>query len=213
MGKLRANDFAIFRHIFDKGGNVVDATLATLLCNGIATMQSMGIGGGFVMNMFINGRAITLNAKEVAPIAVQNDTFQTENDYKYGPLAIGTPGEVLGYWELHQKYGRLLWSQLIEPSVKLCENGIMLSKHMSDAISPNIVNDPNLRETFFNNVTGYPYKAGDHIYPPKQLCKTYRTLAERGGDAFYRGELADDIAADLKDIGSIITKQDLLEYR
>lgn len=66
---------------------------------------------------------------------------------------------------------------------------------------------------FTNNSTGLPYKAGDHVYPPRQLCETYDTLAQKGGNVFYEGELADQIAEDLKDAGSIITKQDLREYQ
>lgn len=131
--------------MFDKGGNVVDAAIATLLCNGIATMQSLGIGGGFVMNLLINGRTVTLNAKEVAPIAVTNETFKTEDDYRLGPLSIGTPGEVLGYWELYRKYGSLPWKDLVQPSVKLCEDGVILTKHMSDALRPHLFQDDNLR--------------------------------------------------------------------
>lgn len=64
-----------------------------------------------------------------------------------------------------------------------------------------------------NNKTGLRYKAGDYVYPPKQLCETYRTIAEKGGEEFYSGELADKIVEDLKDVGSIVTKQDLQEYR
>lgn len=131
--------------MFVRGGNVVDAAIATLLCNGIATMQSLGIGGGFVMNLFINGRSITLNAKEVAPIAVNNETFKTQEDYHDGPLSIGTPGEIKGYWELYRKYGSLPWKDLIQPSIKLCEDGMILSKHMSDSIGPHLEGDENLR--------------------------------------------------------------------
>lgn len=138
-------DFTLRRQVLNDGGNVVDATLSTLFCNGIATWQSLGIGGGFVMNMFINGKAMTLNAKETAPAALRNESFKTEKDYQMGPLSIATPGEVLGYWELHKNYGSLKWKDLIEPSIKLCENGITLTKHMSDAISPELINDPHLK--------------------------------------------------------------------
>lgn len=57
------------------------------------------------------------------------------------------------------------------------------------------------------------YPIGTHIYPAKQLCDTYKYIAENGGEDFYTGHLADLIVEDLKDIGSVITKQDLQEYR
>lgn len=84
--------------IFDQGGNVFDATIATLLCNGITTAQSMGIGGGFLMNIWLHSekKSITLNAKEVAPLKATKDMFKTPEEYKSGPLAIAVPGEVKG---------------------------------------------------------------------------------------------------------------------
>lgn len=118
----------------EDGGNVADAAIATLFCNGIATLQSLGIGGGFVMNLFIGGKAYTLNAKDVAPINSKNETFKTKQDYEHGPLAITTPGEIKGYWELHKRFGSKKWKDLIQPAIELCERGIELTEHMHDAL-------------------------------------------------------------------------------
>lgn len=68
------------------------------------------------------------------------------------------------------------------------------------------------RNIFYNNETGLPYKAGEHIRLSRELCDTYRKLATNGGDDFYNGALAKLIAEDLKDIGSIITEEDLKAY-
>lgn len=54
-----------------------------------------------------------------------------------GPLSIAIPGEVLGYWELHKRFSLMKWKDLIEPTIKLCENGFVLSKHMSDSFRMN----------------------------------------------------------------------------
>lgn len=69
------------------------------------------------------------------------------------------------------------------------------------------------RSMLFNNQTGEKRKLGDVIYPPKTLCNTYKTLAETDGDEFYKGNLADLIVDDLRDLGSIITKEDLQTYK
>lgn len=69
------------------------------------------------------------------------------------------------------------------------------------------------RDVFFNNQTGERLKYGDIIYPQKSLCNTYKTLAETDGNDFYSGNLADLIVDDLRDLGSIITKDDLQNYR
>lgn len=131
----------------ESGGNVADSAIATLFCNGIATMQSQGIGGGFIMNLFIGGKAYTLNAKDVAPINLKNDTFKVEADYQHGPLSIATPGEVKGYWDLHKRFGSMRWKDLIQPSIELCEQGLELTEHMYDAVllQPGNITDPYLR--------------------------------------------------------------------
>lgn len=66
---------------------------------------------------------------------------------------------------------------------------------------------------FVDSETGEVYPAGTHVHPVEQLCDTYRMIGENGGDDFYTGRLADLIAEDLKNAGSVITKQDLSEYK
>lgn len=107
----------------------------------------MGIGGGFVMNVYLHEqkKAFTLNAKEIAPLAATEDMFKTVGDYTEGPLSIGVPGEVKGYWELHREHGSLPWKSLLEPTIKICEAGIKLSKHMSDFIENRLTKDNHLR--------------------------------------------------------------------
>lgn len=69
-----------------------------------------------------------------------------------------------------------------------------------------------IRDSFFINGTNTPHQPGDLIIMPKELCNTYKMLSENGGDDFYTGALADLIAQDLKDLGSIVTKEDLQSY-
>lgn len=100
-------------------------------------MQSMGIGGGFVGNIYKSKdkKAYSVNAREVAPLKVRADMFKTEQDTYKGPLSIGVPGEIKGYWELYKRFGGSVpWKDLIEPSIKLCETGFVMSKHMSENI-------------------------------------------------------------------------------
>lgn len=116
------------------GGNVADAAIATLFCNGIATMQSLGIGGSFTMNMLISGKAYTLDARDVAPLNLKSEDFKTSEEYLNGRLAIATPGEVRGYWELHKRFGSMKWKDLIQPTIDLCENGMEFTEHMRYAL-------------------------------------------------------------------------------
>lgn len=128
------------------GGNVADAAIATSFCNGIATMQSQGIGGGFIMNLFIGGKAYSLNSRDVAPINLKNETFKSAWDYGYGTLSIGTPGEVKGCWELHKRFGSMKWKDLIQPAIDLCERGIEITHHMRFGLEVRgNITDPYLR--------------------------------------------------------------------
>lgn len=109
----------------------------------------MGIGGGFIANIYIHSekKAYTLNAKETAPSAVTEDMFQTPDEYLDSVKTIGIPGEIKGYWELHKKYGSMEWKDLVEPTIKLCEEGFQLSQHMSDSIGYRLklINDTELK--------------------------------------------------------------------
>lgn len=133
--------------MLSRGGGVVDAAIATMFCTGIIVGQSAGIGGGFLMNLYLHDerKSITLNAKEVAPAAVHDDMFPDRQSYLDGVKAAGVPGEVKGYWELHQKYGKLEWKELIEPSIKICDEGFSLTLHMYDNIYESMRNDTNLK--------------------------------------------------------------------
>lgn len=74
----RLNDFYCYRDILDKNGTAVDAAIATMFCNGVVTMQSMGLGGGFLMTIYKKdeGKAYFLNAREKAPLAAKSELYK-----------------------------------------------------------------------------------------------------------------------------------------
>ncbi|KAG4075074.1 hypothetical protein HA402_008139 [Bradysia odoriphaga] len=214
--------FHYFRSIMQKNGSVIDATISAMFCLGLTSMQSMGLGGGFLMNLFIEkeGKAYTINARERSPILARNESYNAhkseQNKMFTGPLSIAIPGEVLGYWELHKRFSVMKWNELIEPTIKLCENGFVLSKHMADSfrLHSGIKDIPYYREMFLNPDTGYmPRKPGSIVKPPPSLCSTYRLLAKNGGKDFYTGQLAEFIVSDLREMGSVITRRDLELYK
>lgn len=196
----------------------MDVTLATVFCLGMTNMQSMGIGGGFIMNIYIRKekKAYTLDAREIsARLASEKMHLHDPRTTNEGPLSIATPGELKGYHEVYKRFGTLPWRDLIAPAIKLCEDGFAMSKHMEDSlrINPLVKNDDTLRKMFYNETVGDFIRMGAWVQPDKALCTTMRQIADRGGDDLYNGKLADDLAADLKDLGSIITRQDLAEYK
>ncbi|XP_021706727.1 gamma-glutamyltranspeptidase 1 isoform X1 [Aedes aegypti] len=206
----------IGRDILQKNGTVVDAALATMFCAGLSNMQSMGIGGGFIMNIYIKkeNKAYTLDAREITAIAAtQNMHLHDPLTTNEGPLSIATPGELKGYWEAHKRFGKLKWKEVMEPTLNICRNGFEMSKHMSDSlhVNLNVKNDQGLRQMYFDEATGTFHKPGT-VIKPEQLCNTLQYIAENGGNSLYEGELLDQFAEDLKDMGSIITKEDLEKY-
>lgn len=191
--------------------------IATLFCEGIAVPQSMGLGGGFVAMLYRKeaNTIETITARERAPLASTEDMFGNSTNVE-GILSMATPGELKGYWEMHQKYGRVPWRVLIEPSIKLCRNGHIVSRYLADALvryDAIIKAEPSLREIFVNPATSQVWKFQDRIKRP-QLAKTLEIIAEEGVDAMYtaNGTIARLLADDIKAFGGIITVDDLVQY-
>ncbi|XP_049278137.1 glutathione hydrolase 1 proenzyme-like isoform X1 [Anopheles funestus] len=206
----------IGRDLLKRNGSAVDATIGTMFCAGLTNLQSMGLGGGFVMNIYRREerRAYTLDAREIAAGKATEDMHlhdpSTTNE---GPLSVAVPGELKGYWEAHQRFGQLAWSEVLRPTQELCRAGIPISKHMQDSLSFNskALTDERIRDLFTDPATGRRKLQGDYIRPTK-LCDTLDRIALEGGNTLYQGTLADDFAADLHDMGSIITMDDLRSY-
>ncbi|XP_022108894.1 gamma-glutamyltranspeptidase 1-like isoform X2 [Acanthaster planci] len=208
----------IGRDIMTRGGSAVDAAIAALLCVSLHNCQSMGVGGGFFMVHYNarTGNADVLDARERAPLAAFETLYENETDdaSTLGGLAIAVPGEIAGYWTAHQRYGVLPWSDLFQPSIKLAEEGLVVGAALARAISAResvIKADPSLSEILLKS-NGEILREGDRMTNLK-LAETFKKLAEGGEDVFYRGDLGDDIVADIADRGGIITKEDLKEYK
>ncbi|XP_043528062.1 scoloptoxin SSD14-like isoform X2 [Frieseomelitta varia] len=205
--------------ILEKNGSAVDAAIAAMICNGLVNMQSMGIGGGFFMTIYdkASKRAYTLTARDRAPLAANATMYdgKPKEASFIGPLAIAVPGELAGYWEAHQRFGKLPWADLFRPSIELCEEGYNLTKIQHDGFrynAKNIYKDRVLKELFVDPSTNDFYKPGT-IIKPRMLCKTLRIIAEKGVSEFYNGTLGKLLVEDLQKKGSIITTKDLNNYR
>ncbi|XP_076654629.1 scoloptoxin SSD14 isoform X2 [Halictus rubicundus] len=207
------------KSILEKNGSAVDAAIASMICNGLVNMQSMGIGGGFFMTIYEKQTqtAYTLIARDKAPLAANATMYEGKPDDAsfIGPLAIAVPGEVAGYWEAHKRFGKLQWAELFEPSIELCETGYNLTKIQYDGFqfnTKNIYNDPILKNLFVDPKTNDFYGPGS-VIKPKELCKTLRTIAKNGAPEFYNGTLGKLLVQDLQSKGAILTTKDLNSYR
>ncbi|XP_072949395.1 glutathione hydrolase 1 proenzyme isoform X2 [Epargyreus clarus] len=207
----------IGRHILSKDGSAVDAAIAVMFCNSLLNQQSMGIGGGFFMTVYIKEeqKAYTVIAREKAPGAATEDMFHGSFDKaSKSPLAVAVPGELRGMWAAYKRWGKLPWESLVNPTLEFCKYGYPVSKYLYDGIekASYIKNDPNLRKTYYNTSQRQFHRPGTIVKPSEAFCKTLKIIAERGGDELYNGSLATEFLDDLQRAGSIISADDLKNY-
>ncbi|KOX78785.1 Gamma-glutamyltranspeptidase 1 [Melipona quadrifasciata] len=203
--------------ILNKGGSAVDAAIAALLCEGVASLHSMGLGGGFLMTIWdaTTKTANYLNAREVAPSGAHKDMFQSDpNLAMFGGLAVAVPGELLGYWEAHQKYGKLSWSTLFEPTITLCATGSRVNKYLASYLvnyESSIRAEKSLAQILINPETNATWKVGDRIKRPR-LAETLKLIAQNGPSIFYNGSIADILVEEIRSFKGIIKKEDFQNY-
>jgi gamma-glutamyltranspeptidase / glutathione hydrolase len=197
------------------GGNAIDAAVATALAAGIVSPSKCGIGGygGHAMVGLAQGKKITaIDFDSVAPAAARADMFPLNeqgnvigNINSAGWLAAGVPGTAAGLELALQRYGTRSLRDLLTPAIQLCEEGVhvVAVKGIDDASR----NDPR------------PEAAqGGNLPPEKQrnlaLARMLKTFASRNSfDSFYRGDIADTIAASFQKGGGVVTKKDLAAFR
>uniref|UniRef100_A0A182RIR1 Gamma-glutamyltransferase n=1 Tax=Anopheles funestus TaxID=62324 RepID=A0A182RIR1_ANOFN len=212
---------AIGAQIFRLNGTAADAAIATLFCEGVTCPQSMGLGGGFLLTIYDrkNGTIETLNARETAPAASERNMLRVakERGQDTRGLTVAVPGELKGYWELHQRYGRLEWATLVQPTIELCERGHLVTPYLSrilQRVESQLYAEPSMREVFINPVTNRTWQEGDTIKRLK-LAESLRIVAKEGVDSMYsrNGTLLNMLMKDLRSFGSIIDEEDFLSYR
>eukprot|EP00058_Branchiostoma_floridae_P026463 XP_002611954.1 hypothetical protein BRAFLDRAFT_60348 [Branchiostoma floridae] len=175
----------------------------------------MGIGGGFFMTVYNKetNTADIINARETAPAGASENMYASASSTT-GGLAVAVPGEIRGYWEAHQRYGKLPWRDLFLPAIQLAEEGFCIGKAMAIAIerTKDLIQSPDshMCDVFCdenNNVLGE-----NQIMKWPKLAETLRAVADGGADAFYTGDIARNLAKDIQDANGIITEQDLRDY-
>ncbi|MBU6519090.1 gamma-glutamyltransferase [Pantoea sp. B270] len=208
--------------ILKQGGNAVDAAIAVGFALAVTHPQAGNLGGGgFMLLRTAAGRTTAIDFREMAPARASRDMFldkQGNADSKLSltsHLASGTPGTVAGFALAAQKYGTLPLSTLLAPAIKLARDGIIVNDALADDLATygkeNLINHDNSRAIFYK-VDGQPYQKGDRLVQ-KNLAHSLQLIAQQGPDAFYKGKIADEIAAEMAQHGGLIGKADLAAYR
>ena len=203
-----------------KGGNAVDAAVATAFALAVTWPTAGNIGGGgFLVYYGADGEATTFDFREKAPLAATEDMylgedgFVRDNSNHEGILAVGVPGTVAGLAMAHRKFGNLEWSELVAPAVKLANEGIPISWKLHDDFKERKEHwdkYPSSAEIFLKE-DGAFYQPGD-TWAQKDLGSTLKRIQQRGADGFYGGETAKLIADFMAKNGGIITLEDLERY-
>ncbi|WP_414147956.1 gamma-glutamyltransferase [Erwinia sp. BNK-24-b] len=208
--------------VLKQGGNAVDAAIAVGYALAVTHPQAGNLGGGgFMLIRTASGRTTAIDFREMAPIKASRDMFldaQGNADSKKSltsHLASGVPGTVAGFALARQKYGTLPLAQLIAPAIKLAEKGIVVNEALADDLKVYgkevLVNHPNSKAIFYKP-DGQPYARGEKLVQ-HNLAHSLRLIATLGPDAFYKGEIADQIAAEMTQNGGLIGKADLANYK
>lgn len=209
--------------ILKKGGNAVDAAVAVGFALAVTYPSAGNIGGGgfMIIRSPDTKEAVALDFREMAPGRATDDMYlDDKGEYVkekslYGYLAVGVPGTVKGFELAVEKYGSLKWGDVIGPSIELAEKGFRLNKRRADSFNWLKKRFKHGTEEFFrifSKPDGSEFKEGD-IFIQKDLAGSLRMIAEHGSDAFYKGQIAESIARDMKKHGGLITKEDLGSYK
>uniref|UniRef100_A0A2P2JYS8 Glutathione hydrolase n=1 Tax=Rhizophora mucronata TaxID=61149 RepID=A0A2P2JYS8_RHIMU len=198
-----------------QGGHAVDAAVATTLCVGVVNPMSSGIGGGafMVVRSSSTSKTQAFDMRETAPLAASQNMYANHINDKYlGPLSIGVPGEIAGLYEAWLQHGRLAWSTLFQPAIKLARDGFVVAPYLGLHIASNaekIMNNAGLWRVFAPN--GKLLRAGDRCYNV-ELARTLEAVAEQGPRVFYNGTIGEKLVKDIREAGGIITMEDLKNY-
>ncbi|CAO0798915.1 unnamed protein product [Mucor circinelloides] len=212
---LKLDSISDFCLVLKKGGNAVDAAIASTLCIGVIDSFATGIGGGgFMLIRSPNGTFEFIDFRETAPEKATRDMFvQNPELAKIGALSIGVPGEIRGLELAHKRHGKLAWSQLFEPSIHIARHGFKATELLAVRVATDSEWMQNLTEwsdVYYRN--GKPIQQGDLIKRP-QLADTLETISKLGADAFYEGEIAKQLVDTIQSAGGIVTLEDFKAYR
>ena len=204
----------VSQEILNKGGNAVDAAIATGFALAVTYIDAGNIGGGGFMTIKMNDEVAFLDYREKAPKAAHRDMYLDENgdviEYStlIGGQAVGVPGTVAGFWKAHQRFGKLPWEELVNPAIKLAEEGFLPAKILVDDIQ-------SMKDWFKDKTNFSKYflsiNASENFKQP-ELANTLRRIAKFGADDFYSGETAKLIVEQMKESDGLITMEDLNSY-
>ncbi len=203
--------------VLRRGGNAVDAAVATHFALAVVNPEAGNIGGGgFLVVRMADGTTAALDFREAAPMGASRDMFldaqgNLTDRSLVGHLAAGVPGSVAGMWEAHRRFGSLPWAELVQPAVNLAE-GIVVHERLAGSLrayGERFRRFPATAAVFLPG--GRVPRVGDR-FVQRDLAETFRRIARDGRDGFYRGRTAELVEEEMRRGGGLMTRADLARY-
>lgn len=203
--------------ILKKGGSAVDAAIAANAVLGLVEPTGCGIGGDLYAIVWQqkDQKLHGLNASGRSPASLTLDMLKAQGNKipSYGPLPVSVPGAVDGWFELHDKFGKLPMTELLAPAIHYAENGFPVSELIAYYLDKSVSvrgKYPGFKEVFMPN--GHMPKKGE-IFKNPALGQTYRKIAKGGRDAFYKGDIAKEIDRYMIANGGYLSYDDLASHK
>lgn len=193
-----------------RGGNAVDAAIAANAVQGVVAPETCGIGGDLFALVHVPGDPIPYCLNSSGWAGSNNTAASVAEDSmpRFGPHSVTIPGCVAGWQELHERFGRLPFDELLGRAIEYAEDGFFVSEELATSL------DRRGSELIGQEI-------GDTLMPGERpppietrlrrpdLGATLRGVAARGRDAFYRGHVAGEVS---RAVGNLITVEDMAEY-
>ena len=212
-----------------KGGNAMDAAVATAFALSVTLPQAGNLGGGGFLVFWHapERKAYALNFREMAPHLAHRDLFLgadgevSKNKEFFSLLSTGVPGSVAGLLKAQERFGRLSRVEVMAPSIQLADDGFVIYPQLADSLKrvfPRLSKDPTARSLFYRQVDGpdggiqwTPYQSGEQLRQP-ELAQSLKLISSKGTAGFYEGMTAHQIVALMKSQGGLIDYRDLTDF-
>ena len=207
--------------ILAKGGNAVDAAVATGFALAVTLPRAGNIGGGGFMMIYLaeENKTIAIDYREMAPSEAFKDMFlNSEGDVdnrkaRFSIQSSGVPGTVAGLVHAQENYGKLSLKQVLKPAINLARNGITVTISLAESLaarSERLQTDAGTKKYFFKK-DGAEYQPGD-VIRQRDLAATLARISANGAAGFYQGKTAAMIVDQMERTGGLITSADLEGY-
>ena len=208
--------------ILARGGNAVDAAVATGFALAVTLPRAGNLGGGGFMMVYLaeSNKTIAIDYRELAPAEAFKDMFlDAEGDVdntkaRFSIFSSGVPGTVAGLVQAQQNYGKLSLKQVMQPAINLARNGFQISPDMADSLRSRQerLQKHAATKTYFYKKNGSAYQHRE-VFVQKDLAKTLARIQSTAGADFYFGKTAELIVKQMQGSGGLISMQDLANYK